>query len=118
VVRGEFTRELLAAGVSPDIVDDAVLVISELVGNSIRHARALPSGRLAITCEHGPAGVTIGVTDGGGPCRPQPRDASPYDTAGRGLAIVAALADDWGVSHGSGTVTVWARMPERALVPI
>jgi len=112
VIRHEIARELLDEGVDPEVVDDAMVVVSELVGNSIRHARALPAGHLAITWKHTPGGVTIRVTDGGGPQRPRPRSATPYGTTGRGLSIVAALTDFWGVSHDPDTVTVWAHLPQ------
>jgi anti-sigma regulatory factor (Ser/Thr protein kinase) len=110
-VRHEIARELLSTGVAPGLVDDAVLVASELVGNSIRHARALPSGQLTVAWERREGGITIRVTDGGGRQHPQVRTAAATDPTGRGLSIVAALTDFWGVSYGPGTVTVWAHLP-------
>ena len=118
ILRHELADELLADGVSPTIVDDAVLVVSELVGNSIRHARALPTGQLAVSWERRGGGLTISVTDGGGLQAPAVRDANPCDTGGRGLSIVAALTDFWGVSHGPDTVTVWAHVPAPMPAPL
>jgi two-component sensor histidine kinase len=89
---------------------DAALIASELVGNAVRHAPALPSGHLAVQwrIEDGPSYV-LAVTDGGGvhPFSIKQRDI--WDTSGRGLTIVAAVADDWGVSTAEGSTTVWAR---------
>jgi anti-sigma regulatory factor (Ser/Thr protein kinase) len=113
VVRHQLTRSLRSLGVAAPVVDDAVLVASELVGNAVRHARALPTGRLGVTWERRGGGITISVTDGGGRQYPGVRAAGPHDTRGRGLTIVATLADSWGVTRGPGTVTVWARVPER-----
>jgi anti-sigma regulatory factor (Ser/Thr protein kinase) len=118
VVRHEIARELRDAGVPTQLVDDAVLVASELVGNAIRHARALPAGHLAVTSERRAEGITIRVTDGGGGQHPSVRAAEPHDTTGRGLSIVAALTDSWGVMSGPDTVTVWARIPDRTPVPV
>jgi anti-sigma regulatory factor (Ser/Thr protein kinase) len=110
-VRRDISGDLLPAGVLSEVVDDVVLVASELIGNAVRHARSLASGRVRVSWEHDAAGITVSVTDGGGPQRPRSRRADPQDTTGRGLAIVSALADFWGVKRGPGTVTVWAHVP-------
>ncbi|MET9292220.1 ATP-binding protein [Streptomyces sp. NPDC003077] len=53
--------------------------------------------------------LTISVTDGGGPTRPQPATPSITAHGGRGLAIIRTLAKDWGVrDEEPGEVTVWA----------
>ena len=116
IVRHELARELCGVGVPTQIVDDVVLVASELVGNAVRHARALPAGQLAVGWERRADGITICVTDGGGRQHPSVRAAGPHDTRGRGLSIVAALTDSWGVTRGPGTVTVWAHVPQRTPV--
>ncbi len=112
-IRHDIRGDLLSAGMVPEIVDDAVLVATELIGNAVRHARSLPSGRLRISWEQSAGGITLSVTDGGGLQRPRSRNASPYETTGRGLTIVSALADFWGVKRGPDTVTVWAHLPAR-----
>lgn len=117
IVRHELADALRGARVPDRVVDDAVLVASELVGNAVRHARALPAGRLAVAWERRADGITICVTDGGGRQYPTVRVAGRHDTHGRGMSIVAALTDSWGVTRGAGTVTVWAHLPERQPVP-
>jgi serine/threonine-protein kinase RsbW len=112
LVRRDIARDLMSIGVSSETVDNVLIVASELVGNAIRHANALPSGQLQVSWEHSPGGITVSVTDGGGPQHPEPRDAGPDDTTGRGLSIVSVLADFWGVKRAPGTVTVWAHLPE------
>jgi hypothetical protein len=52
--------------------------------------------------------VLIDVTDGGGPDRPHVETADIGDVGGRGLAIVQALAIDWGVTWVGPAVTVYA----------
>src|SRR5690606_29369480 len=53
--------------------------------------------------------LTVEVTDGGGPTRPVPSTPSVTARGGRGLNIISALAQEWGVrDDSSGEVTVWA----------
>jgi anti-sigma regulatory factor (Ser/Thr protein kinase) len=110
VVRRSVCAALCQAGASEDEALDAALIASELVGNAVRHAAALPSGHLAVEwrIEDGPS-YLIAVTDGGGVHPVSIKQADVCDTSGRGLAIVAAVADDWGVSVDEGSTTVWAR---------
>jgi serine/threonine-protein kinase RsbW len=110
-VRHFLHEEVEKAGLGTDLADDAALLASELVGNSIRHARALPAGYLNVTWLINEFGVRVQVTDGGGGKHPQIRQVSVADTTGRGLAIVAALADDWGVEQEPASTTVWAHLP-------
>jgi hypothetical protein len=42
---------------------------------------------------------------------PRPRTTDERDTGGRGLAIVAAIASDWGVRCSARGKQVWARVP-------
>jgi anti-sigma regulatory factor (Ser/Thr protein kinase) len=113
--RQRMRADLRACGAGETTVEDAVLVLSELLSNAYRHARPLGSGgsvRAAWRCE--PAGdLTISVTDGGGPTRPRAGTPSVTARGGRGLAIITTLARDWGVAEERAeepgrAVTVWA----------
>ncbi|MBL1067948.1 ATP-binding protein [Streptomyces sp. 7-21] len=120
--RRRLRAELRACGADDAVIDDAVLVLSELLSNAYRHARPLDGGELvrAGWSRDSDGAVTISVTDGGGPTRPLPASPSVTAKGGRGLTIIRALARDWGVSEtapsgaspdGSeepGSVTVWA----------
>lgn len=98
-----------------DFVDDCRLVVSELVGNSIRHARPLADGRFELRCDRSNGGVDIAVTDGGAGTRPQRVEAGLTALAGRGLAIVEALSARWWVeSDGAGTTVHALLEPARA----
>lgn len=116
---GEVRRQLGAyltdAGVPTTVIGDATLVVSELVGNAVRYARPLPGGTLEVDWTLEDGCVRVQVSDGGGPSVPARHDAGPEDVRGRGLAIVAALARDWGVElsqNGAGpTSTVWVEIP-------
>ncbi|MFF0446668.1 ATP-binding protein [Streptomyces sp. NPDC004609] len=71
----------------------AELLMSELVTNALEHG-------------HGTVGVRVWRTEtqlcaevlSAGPRTARVREAGPYDESGRGLQLVAALADGWGVS--------------------
>ncbi|MFD7917873.1 ATP-binding protein [Streptomyces sp. NPDC059740] len=134
VARRRMREELRAAGVAEQVVDDAVLVLSELLSNACRHARPLPvlpaperSGAAygdrteyvrASWSLDAQACLTVSVTDGGGPTRPLPATPSITAHGGRGLAIIRSLAKDWGVRSRGPEVTVWAVLPgEDAYAP-
>lgn len=91
------------------VVDDAVLLVSELVGNAVRHTGA-PSFGLRIQRTRDGFRVEVLDPSRGLPCL---LPVQPMDTSGRGLAHVEALADRWGVDllpHGK---TTWFEMGVR-----
>jgi two-component sensor histidine kinase len=92
-----------AAGISGVERDDAILVLSELVSNSVKHAAALPSGEIAVRWALG--------TDGGAATVPRAGAAALSALGGRGLEIVRTLCRRWGVIEGEQGVTVWADVP-------
>lgn len=114
-VRRELGADLARRGLPEQVVQDATLMASELVGNAVRHGRPLPGGVLRVTWSLEADCLRLQVTDGGGGDRPRLRAAGPADQRGRGLAIVAALAAKWGVEEhrdGADPVnTVWADLP-------
>ncbi|MET0998677.1 MAG: ATP-binding protein, partial [Marmoricola sp.] len=65
VARRQLVEWMRGLGVGDETRDDARLVVSELVGNSVRHARPLADGTMRVTWETNPTGVDIAVTDGG-----------------------------------------------------
>lgn len=117
--RSQLASELYARDVLSSVVDDAVLILSEFVTNSLRHARALSSGTIRVFWSlSGDGLLRIEVTDGGGTTWPSTK---PYSTsvsayAGRGLEIVDRLADRWGSQReeGDDEYTVWAELAVRA----
>jgi anti-sigma regulatory factor (Ser/Thr protein kinase) len=99
------------AGLMPAMrLEDAIAVTAELVGNAVRHASPLPGGVVRVAWRLLPGGIEIRVTDGGSPTPPTERQVGSESPDGRGLAIVAALADGWGVDRDGLGQCVWARM--------
>ncbi|WP_037916138.1 ATP-binding protein [Actinacidiphila yeochonensis] len=137
--RRRLRSDLGAQGVPESVMDDAVLIVSELISNSCRHARPLGealaervgdgAGRFPADARGAadplPGGIraawsvgqdgllVLEVTDGGGPTRPRPASPSLTARGGRGLGIVESLALRWGVRDAPGEVTVWAVLPVR-----
>ncbi|CAL9511362.1 non-specific serine/threonine protein kinase OS=Streptomyces griseomycini OX=66895 GN=FHS37_001887 PE=3 SV=1 [Streptomyces griseomycini] len=106
--------QLRDGGVADAVVDDAVLILSELLSNACKHGRPLGDalagdGDVRAAWWVDPRGrLVVEVTDGGGPTRPAPATPSVTAHGGRGLNIITALADDWGVrDEVPGEVTVW-----------
>ncbi|MEF9905173.1 ATP-binding protein [Streptomyces sp. P9-A2] len=113
--RRRMRLQLRDGGVADTVIDDAVLILSELLSNAYKHGRPLGDapagdGDVRAAWQVDPCGrLVVEVTDGGGPTRPAPATPSVTAHGGRGLNIITALADDWGVrDEVPGEVTVWA----------
>ncbi|WP_327743812.1 SpoIIE family protein phosphatase [Streptomyces europaeiscabiei] len=110
-----------AAALSARLVEDVLVVVSELVTNAVVHAgtdvellcrlgRDVPAAAgwlLVEVSDHHPSKT---VRDEGAE-RPylveRPYGAAEY---GRGLRLVAALSEAWGITYRTGVKTVWARL--------
>jgi serine/threonine-protein kinase RsbW len=101
------SQTLVANGVQPDVVADASSVLSELVGNALRHARALADGGLDISLVVDDGSVLVSVADGGAATVPSIVSPAPMARSGRGLGIVHTLTRDWGVRETSDGNTVF-----------
>ncbi len=99
------------AGRSPEVVEDARLVISELVANSVRHARPLADGQVQVSFGVESGGILVSVTDGGSTTRPRALDAPASALAGRGMAIVDRLSQEWWTERTGSRSTVHALLP-------
>ncbi|MDQ0956780.1 serine phosphatase RsbU (regulator of sigma subunit)/anti-sigma regulatory factor (Ser/Thr protein kinase) [Streptomyces sp. B4I13] len=89
----------------------AELVVSELATNAIRYGR--PPIRLRLIHDRG---LLCEVSDGSN-TTPHQRRARVSDEGGRGLLLVARLAEHWGTRHARSGKTVWAELSESAQVP-
>jgi anti-sigma regulatory factor (Ser/Thr protein kinase) len=103
--RGWLTSFLRANNIPPAIAADAVLLVSELVTNALRHGLGDIVTRGALVNGE----LRIAVTDSGTGL-PDLRPVDPGRVGGVGLRIVDRLADDWGVAPFPGGKTVWATL--------
>jgi anti-sigma regulatory factor (Ser/Thr protein kinase) len=118
IARQRLTTELRSA-VQPALLADAVAVLAELVGNAVRHANPLPGGVVRVAWRLRPAvsegevdrdTVEVRVTDGGASEQPHIRAVATDAIDGRGLSIVAALSERWGVDRDGLGQSVWAEL--------
>jgi anti-sigma regulatory factor (Ser/Thr protein kinase) len=108
VARQRLRGWLVENGVGREAVEDARVVISEMVANCVRHASPLPDGTIVVSWSMEPDGVEIAVTDGGGATRPRNVQAPVSALAGRGMAIVDALTHRWWVDSAPSRSTTHA----------
>jgi anti-sigma regulatory factor (Ser/Thr protein kinase) len=99
-----FVRTVLHSWGLPGLVDDAALLVSELVSNAVVHARTPLT--LTVSWCLGPSRVRVTVHDDS-PETPHTRDFDVRATTGRGMQIVAALADSSGVVANAVGKDVW-----------
>jgi anti-sigma regulatory factor (Ser/Thr protein kinase) len=106
-------REALRETSATMLLDDAALVVSELMTNSMRAG----CKHTTLTLSIDPGHLRVAVTDDA-PGKPRVLSPTPDDENGRGLYIVATLASDWGVNLLEPGKEVWAELsliPARAM---
>jgi anti-sigma regulatory factor (Ser/Thr protein kinase) len=98
--------------VRADLIDDALVSVSEIVTNAVLHGRAQIT--LAVRVER--FGIRIEVADSGEKLPRWPPEApSPWQPSGRGLVIVDTLASAWGVTPNPAPLpgkVVWFELHE------
>jgi anti-sigma regulatory factor (Ser/Thr protein kinase) len=98
-------RSQLRAWQLDSLGDIAVLLVSELVTNSLRHA-AGPIGVRLVRPAGEPDALLVEVSDSL-PDPPRERAANVDDESGRGLQLVARSSRRWGTRPGDTGKTVW-----------
>lgn len=98
-------RDLLAQWSLDDLMDDAGLVVTELVANAIEHA----ASECQLSISRYDDGVRIEVHDAGSGT-PEPQPVSETAEDGRGLLIVGALSSAWGIDDEPHGKTVWVEL--------
>ena len=83
---------------------DVLVAVSELITNVVRHAPA--AGQASVTLDAGPERVRISVRQASGPFE-QSQLVAADEPHGRGLKIVEAVSDRWGVDDMTGALEVW-----------
>ena len=91
----------LEGRVPPETMAKLRLLVTELVANSVRHARGTPIGVTVTLHEHA---LRAEVSDGGEGFDPPHPDPNPLKDAGWGLFLVRKIAERWGADQATGTV--------------
>nr|WP_308288210.1 SpoIIE family protein phosphatase [Streptomyces corallincola] len=97
-------RTLRGWGVPRDLLDGALLIVSELVTNALVHT----GGQVRLDLELAGERLRLSVTDSSprGPVKPP--SIGWEATGGRGILLVEAVSDRWGIVPVSGGKQVWA----------
>ena len=86
----------------------AVLLVSELFSNSLRHSGSgVSGGTVTVAVTAGGRIVRVEVTDRGAPGVPELRPANCDAEGGRGLRLVSELAARWGWRQCSERTVTW-----------
>jgi anti-sigma regulatory factor (Ser/Thr protein kinase) len=105
-----YVRELVGECLAPSksVLDDLELLTSEVVTNSVLHARPRRDGTVMLAALHTGRTVRVEVTDGGPRAGTRPPANDPLPVSGRGLRLVEAIAFDHGRYRDSaGSATFW-----------
>jgi anti-sigma regulatory factor (Ser/Thr protein kinase) len=96
------------------VFGDVVLVISELVTNSVRHAGLDASEPVQLSVGMEGDTVRVAVRDPGPGFEPPGAPSDPAHVGGWGLVLVDQLAERWGVEHDGDANVVWCELKRRA----
>jgi anti-sigma regulatory factor (Ser/Thr protein kinase) len=92
----------------------AVLLVSELFGNSVRHSGSgAPGETITVAVKVEDDVVRVEVTDRGGPGSPELSPAGQEAEGGRGLQLVAGLAARWGWHRRGRWAVTWFELLPR-----
>ena len=101
----QFVREVLDGWLVGEPADDVVLIAHELAANALVHARSDYLVRLL----RRDGCVRIEVDDASA-APPMAAEPSPSSLGGRGLVLVAGLANAWGWETRDGGKSVWVEV--------
>jgi anti-sigma regulatory factor (Ser/Thr protein kinase) len=98
----QFVAGTMRAWGCAEMIEDAELLVSELVTNAVLHARS-PA---RVTIDRDGSRLRVGVYDSS-PSPPRLRDYGPDSVTGRGLLLVDRIARRWGVEMNGNGKCVW-----------
>ena len=89
------------------VAGEAILCVSELATNALLHTASGNEGEFEVIVQQGRSWIRIAVTDEGSSTIATPRALDATSEDGRGLGLVALIADRWGQTDNEHGRTVW-----------
>ena len=106
----------LADDVAPSVLETALLLVSELVSNSVRHSGGREGEDLVLRVYLWADSCRLEVEDPGRDRVIAPKPPDLFRGGGMGLNLVQTLSERWGVVRAAeGPTRVWAQLPRRLL---
>ncbi len=106
----------LAGYVAPSTLETLLLLVSELVTNSVRHSGVAEGEDIFVRVHVSRGMCRLEVEDPGHEGVIAPRPPHLASGAGMGLNLLAKLSECWGVERGArGPTRVWAQLPSALL---
>lgn len=110
--RRRLQRDLAALPLPRAVVQDASMVVGELVANAVRHGVPDEDGGVRVAWFVQADRLRVSVRDAGGLGRPRVRHPGPSSGSGRGLLLVEALSAGWWADNDDGMrVTAELELP-------
>ncbi|MFF4414072.1 ATP-binding protein [Streptosporangium sp. NPDC001559] len=109
LIARKWARDLLTGQIAVPVLDDVLLLLSEVVTHS--NSGRAPSGQVTVRMTYAPGDVHVQVTDDDSSASaPIVRTPGLDEDGGRGLWPVNLLATTWGAHRGETTRSVWFRI--------
>ena len=102
-----FLREVLSSRIPPQVLDDVILMTSELAVNGVRHVPAPEGDWLEVLVDYGDDVLKVSVRDPGKDFATKDGLHSSGEVGGWGLSLVSSLSSRWGVAPEPDGTAVW-----------
>ena len=103
IARTRLAAFLTRQRASNEVIDDALIVISEMIANAVSHGVPAEDGAIEISWSINGDLLELSVLDGGVGGHLKPIDFDEDSLSGRGLSIINRVADRWWVDMSKGT---------------
>lgn len=103
IARTRLAAFLTVHRASSAVIDDALIVISEMIANAVSHGVPTSDGTVEISWSINDDLLELSVQDGGQGGTIKPVDFDEDSLSGRGLSIINRVADRWWVDMAQGT---------------
>jgi anti-sigma regulatory factor (Ser/Thr protein kinase) len=110
--------ELLTGRLGEDDLFDISVLVSELVTNAVRHARAGEDEKIVVHVAIAPEVLRVEVCDHGPGFDPPLEPRGRPEGGGNGLVLLARMSSNWGVCSDDGTCVWFERPLEPADAPV